>query len=75
MVDESLRIVALLLSELSPSDWEKEIEEKFSVLISNRRDTIPWLSSDSQSGSLVRHYVMVQDILDQEFYTKHFVAR
>ncbi|KAL5268229.1 hypothetical protein ACHWQZ_G002180 [Mnemiopsis leidyi] len=57
------------------SDWEKEIEEKFSVLISNRRDTIPWLSSDSQSGSLVRHYVMVQDILDQEFYTKQFVAR
>ena len=57
------------------SNWEKDIEDQFSDLIFAKRNKIPWLSSDSPSGSLVRHYVMVQDILDQEFYTKQFVAR
>ncbi|XP_063684555.1 mini-chromosome maintenance complex-binding protein-like [Bolinopsis microptera] len=57
------------------SNWEKELDSKFSTLISTSRDNIPWLSSDSLSGSLVKHYVMVQDIMDQEFYTKQFVAR
>ena len=67
--------VLLQLTVNIVSDWEKEVDSKFSTLISTSRDNIPWLSSDSPSGSLVKHYVMVQDIMDQEFYTKQFVAR
>ena len=72
-----LKISSLFSSETNDlsSNWEKDIEDQFSDLISAKRNKIPWLSSDSPSGSLVKHYVMVQDILDQEFYTKQFVAR
>ena len=60
----------------SETNWEEDVARTFDAHISNSgEEVIPWLSSDSKSGSLVRHYVMVQDILDQEFYTKEFTAK
>ena len=58
------------------TNWEEEITRTFENHISTSgENAVPLLSSDSASGSLVRHHVMVQDILDQEFYTKEFTAK